>query len=209
MTSSPTEPRKTDPDFEALVNDRIAGAVQAAINRVGRSEFEKIKGIDDQELNLILTSQDQYLPVPVVTLVCQINRSHNDPDPFHSSLAECLKGTTIRIPPTGEKSAPPSLVQLRGRRRLVKAKTGSTPTGPLIDGKGMRFLGFVANIASFFILGYFLGGVGLSPLIGRSGCVGVAQSSPWLVPCEGSYVGLVVGAVAGLGYTYYYFVKKL
>jgi hypothetical protein len=73
----------------------------------------------------------------------------------------------------------------------------------------MRLLGFAANTISFFILGYFFGGVALSPLIGQASCIGVSTSPPSLAPCEGSFVGLVISAIGGLGYTYYYFVKKL
>ncbi len=66
------------PDLEALVTPRIAEAVQAAIDRVGRSEFETIAGIDDQQLASILTVSDEYVAVALVTIACQINKNHGE-----------------------------------------------------------------------------------------------------------------------------------
>ena len=77
------------------------------------------------------------------------------------------------------------------------------------DQKSVKILNFSANTASFLILGYFLGGIVLAPLFGLQQCVGIVSSSPWLAPCLGSGLGLVVGSIVGLVYTYYYFVKKL
>jgi hypothetical protein len=197
------------PDLEALVTPRIAEAVQAAVDKVGRDEFESITGIDDQRLASILNAGDDYVAVVIVTLACQINKNHNDPNSAHSSVTECLKGSTIRIPPVPGRPEPvPSQVST-GRRRLQKPNTGSTSAGPLLDAKSTRILGFMANIVSFLILGYFLGGIAISPLIGESSCIGVTASPPGLAPCGGSYVGIVVSAIGGIGYTFYYFVKRL
>lgn len=211
MTSSSNEPHVSGSELEALVTDRIADAVQAALNQIGRSEFEKLTGLDDNFLSSILNSRDQYLSVSIVTVACQINKSHNDPNLLHSSLTECLKGTTIRIPPIGALPSPGNLSPQspRRRRRLVKSKSSSVATGPLLDRSSARLLGFGANLISFLILGYFFGGVALSPLIGQTPCIGVSSSPLSLAPCEGSFIGLVVSAIGGLGYTYYYFVKKL
>jgi hypothetical protein len=195
------------PDLEALVTPKIAEAVQAAVDKVGRSEFEAITGIDDEYLSSIITGEN-YVAVAIVTLACQINKNHDDPDPAHSSVTECLKGSTIRIPPSPGRSVPPPAQASRGRRSLQKLDSG-TATGPLYDAKTTRILGFIANIVAFLILGYFLGGIAISPLIGESSCIGVTTSPPALVPCGGSLVGLVVSAIGGIGYTFYYFVKKL
>ena len=199
----------TSPDLEALVTVRIREAFQAAINQVGRNELLATLGIDDQILTDVLGGDDNYVPVGLVTLVCEINKTHKDLDPAHSSLTECLKGTTIRIPHTGVPSATSPPQRARGRRKLPKGGTVSASTGPLLDKPSMRLLGFGANIFTFLILGYFFGGVALSPLIGQPSCIGVALSPPSLSPCEGSLIGLVVAAIGGLGFTYYYFVKKL
>jgi hypothetical protein len=197
------------PDLEALVTPRIRDAFQAAIGQIGKTQFLSLVGLNDHSLAVILSQDEDYVPVGLVTVVCQINKTHDDPDPAHSSLTECLKGTTIRIPPSGGQPTPSIVARSRGRRRLVKANQVSTSTGPLIDKRGMRLLGFAANTISFFILGYFLGGVAMSPLIGQASCIGVSTSPPSLAPCEGSFIGLVISAIGGLGYTYYYFVKKL
>ncbi|TMI60337.1 hypothetical protein E6H14_00845 [Candidatus Bathyarchaeota archaeon] len=73
----------------------------------------------------------------------------------------------------------------------------------------LRITGFSINLFTFLLLGYFLGGIVLGPLFGLGSCVGVMATSPWIAPCAGSGIGLVVGSVVGLAYTYYYFVKKL
>jgi hypothetical protein len=67
---------------------------------------------------------------------------------------------------------------------------------------------FVGSLFTFLVLGYFLGGIALGPLFGFVSCVGVVAAPPWLAPCSGSGIGLVVGSVVGLAYTYYYFVKR-
>ena len=197
------------PDLEARVTPRIANAVQAATNKIGRSEFETIAGIDQQYLAAVLAVEDMYVAVALVTLVCQINKNHDDPNPEHSSIAECLKGTTIRIPPVPGKARPSTAQAVKGRRRLRKFAQNAPVQGPLYEKKTMRLLGFSANTIAFLVLGYFLGGIVVSPLIGEPSCIGVTASPPALVPCGGSFVGLVVSAIGGIGYTYYYFVKKL
>ncbi len=197
------------PDLEALVTARIAEAVQAAVDKVGRSEFETIAGIDDQQLASILTVSDEYVAVALVTLACQINKSHDDPNPSHSSVTECLKGTTIRIPPVYGQSPATSAQQSRGIRRIEKLQRDVPSTGSVYDKKTSRLLGFSANTIAFLILGYFLGGIAISPLLGEPFCIGVSASPPALAPCGGSIIGLVVSAIGGIGYTYYYFVKKL
>jgi len=197
------------PDLEALVTPRIAEAFQAALDKVGRSEFETITGIDDQHLAAILSAEEAYIAVALVTLACQINKSHADPNPAHTSVTECLKGTTIRMPPTGEQ-VQPTLNQQPGQgRRIRKIGRETRPSGSLYDRKTARLAGFSANIIFFFALGYFLGGIALSPLLGQQSCTGVSTSPPSLDPCIGSYIGLVLGAFGGLGYTYYFFVKKM
>ena len=70
-------------------------------------------------------------------------------------------------------------------------------------------VGFTANLVGFLFLGYFLGGLAISPLIGEPSCVGVGTSPLVVSPCAGSFIGLVIGVIGGLGYTYYYFARKL
>src|SRR2546426_5945329 len=89
-------------DFEAKVTPKIAEAFQAAVDKVGRMEFLALAQIDDQLLQTILEADDEYVAVGLVTLACQVNKSHNDPNPIHSNVTECLKGSTIRIPSTGQ-----------------------------------------------------------------------------------------------------------
>jgi len=195
------------PDLEALVTAKIAEAFQAAIEKIGRDEFEKITGMDDQSLASVLDEQDQYVPVAVVTLACQINRSHDDPNPAHSSVTECLKGTTIRMPPSPEQAQPLSSSTKSGRK-VPNLYHESRPSRRQGD-KSFRLLGFSVNTVTFLILGYFLGGVLISPLLGQPSCTGIGTSPPALIPCTGSVLGIIFGAIGGLGYTYYYFVKKL
>jgi hypothetical protein len=197
------------PDLEALVTQKIAEAVQAAVDKIGRTEYEAITGIDEQQLASILAVVDEYVTVALVTLTCQINKSHGDLNPAHSSVTECLKGSTIRIPPVPGQSHSTITQPSSGRRRLQKLPSRSSTTGPLYDARTTRIIGFAANIGTFLILGYFLGGIAISPLIGESSCIGVSASSPYLTPCGGSLVGIVVSAIGGIGYTFYYFVKKL
>jgi hypothetical protein len=197
------------PDLEALVTPKIAEAVQAAVDKVGRTEFEAITGVDDQHLASILTVGDEYVTVALVTLTCQINKSHGDPNPAHSSVTECLKGSTIRIAPLPGQAQSTTTQPSNRRPRLQKLQSRTSTTGPLYDVKTTRIIGFAANLGTFLILGYFLGGIAISPIIGEASCIGVSVSPPALSPCGGSLVGLVVSAIGGIGYTFYYFVKKL
>lgn len=194
------------PDLEALVTPRIADAFQAAIDKIGRTELEKLVGLDDQSMESILASDEVYVDVGLVTLVCQINKSHGDPNPVHSSVTECLKGTTIRVPTVREKT--PSTPHSQVRRRVPNVYRNSTSPRSQ-GGKSFRFLGFGVNTFTFLLLGYFLGGVLLSPLLGQPSCTGVSASPPSLIPCSGSIAGVIIGAIGGLGYTYYYFAKKI
>jgi len=197
----------TKPDLEASVTPRIAEAIKLAVEKIGQSEFLKLSGVSDESLQAILRNEADFVSVGLVTIACQINKTNNDPDPSHSSIAECLKGSTIRIPSTQSKQAP-AIAKPIDRRKFQKM--GTVPiTGPLYDKKSMRLLGFGVNTITFLILGYFLGGIALSPLIGENSCIGVSLAPPSLAPCGGSLLGLVVSAIGGLGYTYYYFVKKL
>ena len=195
------------PDLEASVTPRIAEAIQSAVDRTGRDEFLKLSGISEEFLQAILHQEAGFVPVGLVTIACQINKANNDSNLFHASVTECLKGSTIRIPSTQREQAqtPAKPVDRRKFQRLGSASS----TGPLYDKKSMRLLGFGVNTISFLILGYFLGGIALSPLIGDPSCIGVSLSPPSLAPCSGSLIGLVISAIGGLAYTYYYFVKKL
>jgi hypothetical protein len=197
------------PDLEAKVTPKIAEAFQAALDKVGRSEFLAMAEMDDQRLQTILEDGDEYVSVGLVTLACQINKSHNDPNPNHSSVTECLKGSTIRIPSTRQPASPRIVARSISRSQFRNLKNGTASPGPLYEKKTFRLLGFSANTIAFLILGYFLGGIALSPLLGQPSCTGVSISPAALVPCEGSIIGLVVSAIGGIGYTYYYFVKKL
>ena len=188
---------------------KIAEAFQAAVDKIGGKEFLAMAEIDDQRLRTILEDGDEYVAVGLVTLACQINKSHGDLNPNHSSVTECLKGSTIRIPSTGQPASPRTVAKSISRSQFRNLKGGTSSTGPLYEKKTIRLLSFSANTAAFLILGYFLGGIALSPLLGQPLCTGVSVSPAALVPCEGSIIGLVISAIGGLGYTYYYFVKKL
>lgn len=199
----------SNPDLEAKVTPKIAEAFQAAVEKVGRGEFLATAEMDDQRLQTILEDGDEYVAVGLVTLACQINKSHGDTNPNHSSVTECLKGSTIRIPSTGQPASPRTVAKSISRSQFRNLKGGTSSPGPLYEKKTFRLLGFSANTAAFLILGYFLGGIALSPLLGQPVCTGVSISPAALVPCEGSIIGLVISAIGGIGYTYYYFVKKL
>lgn len=194
------------PDLEVLINSRIAEAFQAAIDKVGRGEFEAMTGVDGDKLGSILSDQNQYVPVAMVTVACEINKSHGDPNLAHSSVTECLKGTTIRLPTSLKESQSPDLLVKSGRRVPDLYRETRAPRAR--GGKPFRLMGFSVNTITFLLLGYFLGGFLISPLLGQPSCTGVSTSPPSLIPCTGSVVGLIVGAIGGLGYTYYYFVKN-
>ena len=199
----------SNPDLEAKVTPKIAEAFQAAVEKVGLKEFLAMADLDDQRLQAIIQNGEEFVAVGLVTLACQINKSHGDPNPNHSSVTECLKGSTIRIPSTGQPASPRTVAKSISRSQFRNLKSGTSSTGPLYEKKTIRLLSLSANTAAFLILGYFLGGMALSPLLGQPLCTGVSISPAALVPCEGSIIGLVISAIGGLGYTYYYFVKKL
>jgi len=179
------------------------------VGNVGRKEFLAMAEIDDSRLRAILEGDDEYVSVGLVTLVCQINKSHKDPNPNHSSVTECLKGSIILILFLSQPRPPRTIARSISRTEFRRLKDGARSAGALYEKSTVRLVGFSANTIAFLILGYFLGGIALSPLIGQPSCIGVSISPPALVPCSGSIIGLVVSAIGGIGYTYYYFVKKL
>ena len=197
------------PDLEALVTPKITEAILAAMRQVGEKEFLAIAEIDKRTLQKFMKDHGEYVTVGLVTLACQINRSHGDPNLAHSSVTECLKGTTIRMrqPPvqTG-RGGDPSIADKPPLRRLPSS---ARSYGGFYGKRSVRVASFTANLVAFIILGYFLGGIGLSPVIGQASCIGVSFSPTSLVPCTGSLIGIVLGVVGGLGYTYYYFVRKM
>ncbi len=195
------------PDLEALVTPKISEAILAAVGQVGEKEFFAITGIDDHTFQQILGNQGEYVNITLVTLACQINKSHGDPNIAHSSVTECLKGSTIRIQSqvrtgTGDTSS-------AARRPLRRLPSSTRSYGGFYGKRSVRVLGFTANLVGFIVLGYFLGGIGLSPLLGQASCIGVSFSPTSLVPCTGSLIGIVLGVVGGIGYTYYYFVRRM
>ena len=197
------------PDLEAQVTPRIKETLTTAIQQVGRQEFAKISGTDVAFLDQILARNDDYVSVAIITLACQINKSNNDKEISHTSISECLKGAILRLPSQASKTAKPAPEQSSPRSRRAQFLGPQKQTGRLYDPSTVRILGFGANLFTFLILGYFLGGIVLGPLLGLGSCIGVTATSPWLTPCSGSGVGLVLGSLIGLGYTYYYFVKKI
>jgi hypothetical protein len=197
-------------DLEAQVTPRIKDALNAAIRRTGEEEFASLSGIEISVLDRILQNEGEYVPVAIVTIACQVNRSHNDPEPARSSISECLKGAILRLPQQRNygKTAQPD-ESLTGRRQRARSFKGQNRAGRIYDPAALRIVGFSVNLFTFLVLGYFLGGIVLGPLFGVGSCVGVVAAPPWITPCAGSGIGLVFGSVIGLAYTYYYFVKKL
>ena len=197
-------------DLEAQATPRIKDALNAAIQRTGKEEFAKLSGIDARVLDRVLEREGEYVSVAIITLACQVNRSHNDPEPAHSSISECLKGAIWRLPKQRDdaKTTEPDESSTRRSRRARFFKVQKR-AGRIYDPTALRITGFSVNLFTFLLLGYFLGGIVLGPLFGFSSCVGVVTASPWIAPCAGSGIGLVFGSVVGLAYTYYYFVKKL
>ncbi len=200
----------SSPDLEVQTTPRIRDALNAAIQRTGEEEFASLSGIETSVLDRILQNEGGYVPIAMVTLACQVNRSHNDPEPARSSISECLKGAILRLPQQrdyGKMTEPDeSSTKKRQRARSFKVQNRA---GRIYDPAALRIVGFSVNLFTFLVLGYFLGGIVLGPLFGVGSCVGVVAASPWITPCAGSGIGLVFGSVIGLAYTYYYFVKKL
>jgi len=197
------------PDLEAQATPRIKDALNAAIRRTGNEEFAKISGTETSTLDRILQSEGEFVPIAIITLACQVNRSYGDPELARSSISECLKGAILRLPHQGndEETTTPADSSTQRSRRAQFFKVGNR--AGLYDPTALRIIGFSVNLFTFLVLGYFLGGIVLGPLFGFGSCVGVVATSPWIAPCAGSGIGLVFGSVIGLGYTYYYFVKKL
>ena len=198
------------PDLEVQATPRIKDALNAAIQLTGKEEFAKISGIETSFLDGILERNGEYISVAIVTLACQVNRSHNDPELARSSISECLKGAIWRLPQqsnNAETRAPAESSTKRSRRaeffRVQKR------AGRIYDPNALRIVGFSVNLFTFLLLGYFLGGIVLGPIFGFGSCIGVVAGSPWIAPCAGSGIGLVFGSIIGLAYTYYYFVKRL
>lgn len=192
-------------EIEVQVTERVRDAVHAAVDKIGRKEFSKLSDVDAAKLNQILGPDETYVRVTVVSVACQVNKSHGDPDKNHSSISECLKGAIYKVP----QRESPTVKETHTRRVNVDELRRHRATPAFIDQKSVKILNFSANTTSFLILGYFLGGILLAPLFGLPQCIGIASTSPWLSPCLGSGLGLFVGALAGLAYTYYYFVRRM
>jgi len=200
----------SSPDLEAQATPRIKDALNAAIQRTGKEEFAKLSGIEASVLDRILQGEGEYVSVAIITLACQVNRSHNDSELAHSSISECLKGSILRLPqPKNDATTTKPDESSTRRSRRVRFFKDQKRAGRIYDPTALRITGFSVNLFTFLVLGYFLGGIVLGPLFGFSSCVGVVSASPWIAPCAGSGIGLVLGSVIGLAYTYYYFVKKL
>ena len=194
-----------DSDLEALVNSKIKSAIRAAVDKIGEKELSKVTGIAQSRLDLVLQSDDEYLPVKVVSVVCQLNRSHGDPNLEHSSVSECLKGTTVRLPPLKG----PDQEKDEKKKRVLQFPKTRAPVGPMFDQKSGRLSYFGANTITLMILSYFLGGVALAPILNWESCVGFTFSPLMASPCLGSVLVLIIGAFGSLAYTYYYFTHKL
>ncbi len=204
-----SETRVGDKEFEALVTPRIREAVRAAVEAVGENDFRNISGLSVEQLRRVLDSSEEYVSVAIVTLACKINKAHGDTDPEHSSISECLKGSIVRLPqkeakPPGKDKPYSKHVQAQGPPQAARR-----PLGPMYDQKTVKLLNFSASLITFLVLGYFLGGILLAPAFSLQACLGVTFSPPGASPCVGSVLGLALGAIGSLGYTYYYFVNKL
>jgi len=200
----------SSPDLEARATGRVKEALNAATLHIGKDEFAKLAGLEKPFLNEMLERDGEFVSVSVITLACQINKSHGDQDPSRTSISECLKGAILRLPQRQANIDVPLPVDpstARNRRtQFYKAKRRA---GRIYDPSTLRIAGFSVNLFTFLVLGYFLGGLVLGPLFGFGACVGVVVTSPWLTPCAGSGIGLVFGSVIGIAYTFYYFVRKV
>ena len=200
----------SNPDLEAQATPRIKDALNAAIQRVGKEEFAKIAGTETSVVDRILQSEGEFVSVAIITLACQINRSHNDPDRARSSISECLRGAIWRLPQQRNDAETTTADESSTRRsRRAQFFKSQKSAGRIYDPAALRVMEFMGSLFTFLVAGYFLGGEVLGPLFGFGSCAGVVATSPWIAPCAGSGIGLVLGSVIGLGYTYYYFVKKL
>jgi len=199
----------SSPDLEAQATPRIKDALDTAIQRTGIEEFARISGIKTSFLDKVLQSDGEFVPVSIVTLACQINKSHNDSNPAHSSISECLRGAILRLPQQRSNIETAITDDSTPRSRRAKFLKGQRRAGRIYDPTALRVTEFMSSFITFLILGYFLGGIALGPLFGFGSCVGVVTTPPWISPCLGSGIGLVFGSVGGLAYTYYYFVKRL
>ncbi len=133
----------SSPDLEAQATPRIKDALNAAIERTGRKDFATISGIESSALDRIMQEEGQYVPVAIITLACQVNRSHNDPEVARSSISECLKGAILRLPAQkndARTTAPDESSTRRNRRaRFFKVQKGA---GRIYDPAALRILGF-------------------------------------------------------------------
>ena len=169
-------------------------------------QFSTIIGLAQEKVELVLRSDDEYVPVKVVSVACQINKSHGDPDVNHSSITECLKGTTVRLPKPHQNKPEPENAERRVPPNPLETRS---TVGPMYDQKSLKLLNFGVNTITLLVIGYFLGGIVLGPLVSLQGCVGVSFSPAMATPCAGSVLGLVLAAFGNLAYTYYYFTRKL
>jgi len=164
-------------------------------------EFAEIAGISEEGLQTI-ESSSEYVPMMLVSLACQFNKSHGDTNPERTSVTECIKGAVIRLPSSQTPRNEEEVSERSVAKRSRPIDRGPERPVPFMDPKSGRLLGFSVNLITFLILGYFLGGFALNPVLGLASCEGLS-------PCLGSVLGLFISAMGSLAYTYYYFTRKV
>jgi len=179
----------------------VKDALRTAIANEGREKFAQIAGVSQDRLESLTTSSE-FVPMTLVSLACQLNKSHGDTNPEITSVTECIKGAMIRLPHSQNSRQPEEAPRSTSPRVERPGRQRQARPIPFLDPKSGRLLGFGVNLATFLILGYFLGGFALSPILGFAPCEGLS-------PCIGSVLGLFISAMASLAYTYYYFVKRV
>ena len=180
--------------------------MRAALSRTGAKEFSSITGLSPEKLDAILSSDDQYLPVRIISVACQINKNHGDLDPNHSSVTDCLKDATMRLPQAIREEAKDSHAARPGSENPPKTRA---TLGPFFDQKSVKLANFGVNTLTLLIVSYFLGGIALAPLVNLQPCIGVDFSPARASPCLGSILGLILGAFGSLAYTFYYFTHRV
>ncbi len=180
---------------------RIRETIKVAVESTGLDKFAQVVGLSSGAIQRMLVSSD-FVPMTVVSLACQLNKGAGDPNVERTSVTECIKGAMIRIPSvrTSTTVAPETSAPENPAKRTI-SKRQERPS-PFMDPKSGRLLGFGVNTITFLVLGYFLGGFALNPILGLAPCEGLS-------PCVGSVLGLFISAMGSLAYTYYYFVKKV
>lgn len=79
-------------------SDKVVETLRLAVKRVGTDEFSKKAQISPRILEDLLNRKG-WVPLAVLRVACDLNRDSPEAPPYTRSVARCIEGVQLRIPP--------------------------------------------------------------------------------------------------------------